>query len=189
MISLFTRGMGMVFLMTVTFTHAQITTADNGLTATGTAPNKNVGLGGTLNNSQTAIDFNGSNSNSSLLLKKGTASYFTVNNDGTAKFFKSTTLGDVYPNAPNEHIINYMGDQYSGRGIKLVNNYTGSIARMQSIGDGVYVTKDNGSAGMIIAESFGNSSDGSTFKATSGRWEISAINWLLKERLAQEKSR
>jgi hypothetical protein len=174
MISLFKRGMGMVFLMTVTVTHAQITTADNGLTATGTAPNKNVGLGGTLNNSQTAIDFNSSNSSSSLLLKKGTASYFTVNNDGTAKFFKSITLGDVSSNAPNDHVINYFGNQYAGRGLKLVNHYNGSIVRMHSLSDGLYVTKDDGSPAPIISENFSNPSDGSSLRATAGRWEISA---------------
>jgi uncharacterized protein YxjI len=82
MISLFKRGMGMVFLMAVTFTHAQIATADNGLNATGSNPNKNVGLGGILNNLQTAIDFGSSNSSSNFLLKKGSSNYFFVGNDG-----------------------------------------------------------------------------------------------------------
>jgi len=72
----------MVFLMAVTFTHAQITTANNGLNATGTDPNKTVGLGGTLLDAQAAIDFNNSFSNSSFLLKKGTSNYFYVGNNG-----------------------------------------------------------------------------------------------------------
>lgn len=76
------RGLGMGLVMAVTFSHAQITTADNGLTTSGTAPNKNVSLGGTLANSPTSIDFGSSNSSSSFLLKKGTSNYFFVNNGG-----------------------------------------------------------------------------------------------------------
>jgi hypothetical protein len=153
---------------------AQITTADNGLTATGTAPNKNVGLGGTLNNAQTAIDFGSSNSSSNLLLKKGTASYFSVDNSGNAKFFKSITLGDVSTNAPNEHIINYQGTQYAGRGVKLIDNYNGYTVRLHAFQNGLYVTKDDGSPAPLISENFSNPSDGSSLRATLGRWEISA---------------
>jgi hypothetical protein len=157
--------------MTVTLSRAQITTVDNGLTAN---TSTTVRLGGTLINAATSIDFGSSNTSSSFLLKKGTSSYFLVNNNGTAKFFNSITLGDVYPNAPNEHVINYLGGPYAGRGIKLVNNYDGSIVRMHSYLDGLYLTKDDGSPAGLLLESRVNPSDASVFRATLGRWEINS---------------
>jgi hypothetical protein len=144
---------------------SQITTASNGLTAT---TSTNVALGGSLTDAQTAIDFGSTNSNSNFLIKKGTKKYLSIANNG------SVTLGDVYPNAPDEHVIYFMGGSYAGRGIKFVNTWSGSIVRMHSFNNGLYVTKDDGAAGMMIAENFGNPSDGSTLRATLGRWEINS---------------
>jgi hypothetical protein len=76
------RGLGMVLVMSVTYSQAQITTAENGLTATGTAPEKIVSIGGTLNNAATSIDFGNANTNSNFLFKKGTSNYFFIGNDG-----------------------------------------------------------------------------------------------------------
>jgi hypothetical protein len=63
-------------------THAQIYLADNGLTVSGSGTSKLVSLGGALNNAQASIDFGNSNSSSSFLLKKGSANYFHVANNG-----------------------------------------------------------------------------------------------------------
>jgi hypothetical protein len=98
------RGLGMVLLMAVTFSHAQITTADNGLTATGTAPNKNVSLGGTLTNAPASIDFGNSNTSSNFLFKKGTSNYFFIGNDG------KIGIGITAPTA-NLHVIQNSASQ------------------------------------------------------------------------------
>jgi hypothetical protein len=164
----------MSIVMSMTFAHAQISNADNGLTATGTFPDRIVSLGGTLSNSQTVIDFNSSFSSSSFLMKKGTASYFSVANDGTVKAYKGVILGEP-TDAPYEHIINYFAnDQYIGRGLKLVNTSSGSIVRLHTINNGLYITNEGGiPTGLVLGSRF-NPGDGSEFRAGYQRWEIRA---------------
>jgi hypothetical protein len=72
------------------FSTAQISIANNGLTASGSG-NNTVSLGGTLNNAQTAIDFGSGNSSSNFLLKKGSSNYFFVDNNG------NTGIGTATP--------------------------------------------------------------------------------------------
>ena len=103
---------------------AQFNTANNGLSGSGNI----VSLGGPLLNGQTVIDFGSSNSSSSFLMKKGSGNYFSIANDGAVKIYKGLVMGDQGSAAPNEHIINYLGTyQYDARGLKLVDNTSGSI--------------------------------------------------------------
>jgi len=172
MISQVQKGLlGICIVLYAICAQAQFNTANNGLSGSVNT----VSLGGTLLNAQTSIDFGSSNSSSSFLIKKGSGNYFSIANDGAIKIYKGVVMGDQGSAAPNEHIINYLGTyQYDSRGLKLVDNTSGSIVRLHSFNNALYLTTDNGQpAGLTLGSRF-NPWDGSEFRAGYQRWEIRA---------------
>ena len=162
---------GISIILPTICAQAQFNTANNGLSGSGNT----VSLGGTLLNAQTSIDFGSSNSSASFLIKKGSGNYLSIGNDGAVKIYKGLVMGDQGSAAPNEHIINYLGTaQYDSRGLKLVDNTSGSIVRLHSFNNALYLTTDNGQpAGLTLGSRF-NPWDGSEFRAGYQRWEIRA---------------
>src|ERR1700759_2045409 len=121
----------------VQYASSQIYLADNGLTSSGTSTSTKVSLGGTLNNTATAIDFGSSNSSSNFSLKKGSSSYLFVTNDGKVGIGNSSpaslldingslnvtgaaVIGVNSTSAPAELDVNYNGAAaYAAHGIRI----------------------------------------------------------------------
>jgi hypothetical protein len=73
------QSLAMLFFLCIAFSaSAQFTTANNGLTGSGST----VGLGGTLLNGQTFLDLGAAQGSSNFLIKKGGTNYFYVGNNG-----------------------------------------------------------------------------------------------------------
>lgn len=87
------------------------------------------------------------------------------------------TLGGAYDyvNAKHatQHILRYSSSGgYSGKALKLNDLYTGSITRLHSFNNGLYITDDTGTATPLVLGIWANPSDGTHFSANYGQWRI-----------------
>jgi hypothetical protein len=167
-----------------------VQTATNGLyhnPTTGTAV-RVVGLGGTLTQN-TTIDLGAT---FTFGLIKGASNYFSVLNNGNVgigvaapaqkldvagnvNLSGSITAGAAYPNSPAQHIFSYNSSSvYNQKGLKLTETTSGSVVRLHSFNNGLYLTKDDGTAAGLILGSRFNPADNSEFRAGFNRWEIRA---------------
>lgn len=110
-----------------------------------------------------------------------TSSLFEVQRyDGVAGLAVSATtevtLGGSYDyvNAKHaaQHTVRYANSGYSGAGLKLQNLSSGSIVRLHSFNNGLYLTNDTGTAAPMTLGTRVNPGDSSTFIASAGRWII-----------------
>jgi len=111
-----------------------------------------------------------------------TADLFRVSRYEDSAMFRvaangSVTIGPAYDyanaiHAPG-HEFRYSNAGYTG-GIKIRNHNSGSIVRLQTVNNGLYLTDDGGSAAAMTLGTRTNPADASTFIAASGVWTISA---------------
>jgi hypothetical protein len=91
----------------------------------------------------------------------------------------SITLGASYDyanakHAP-QHIFQYVsGGGYSGKGIKIADVGSGSIVRLHTISNSLFLTDDSGTAASMLLGTRVNPADTSTFIAQSGFWWINS---------------
>ena len=111
-----------------------------------------------------------------------TADLFRVSRYEDSAMFRvaangSVTIGPAYDyanaiHAPG-HEFRYSNAGYTG-GIKIRNHNSGSIVRLQTVNNGLFLTDDGGSAAAMTLGTRTNPADASTFIAASGSWTISA---------------
>lgn len=127
-----------------------------------------------LRGDQTYTDELVDSSNPQLTLAHTSGSKFTRLQVDTNK---NLTIGQDSPNYNPTLELKYgqpNSSVYSDCGIKLNNRQSGSIVRLHSLSNGLYLTDDGGTAAPMLLGTRTNPADSSTFIASSGRWIISA---------------
>lgn len=156
----------------VLLSHAQnITTATNGLNKPTTT---SVGLGGTLSNAPTTIDFGSSNTLSTFLIAKSTSNYLFINNSG------AIGIGN---NSPTEKL--HLTGNFRFSGALMPNNLPGSPGQiLLSGGSGASPTWfSNGNAGGLLVSGGANTAPSWLANGTAGNLLVSggtnfAPGWL-----------